>query len=150
MYIPWAIQREQEMCITIAHTKQINGWNKMISLSNWSARVLNEALGFAAIYNMQLGTAKQLSWLKKIMSHLILGSHNASEAKFPYQFHTCTTNNQGRFLADDWSLPISTDAKDIGNCDSYDLQFLNMELRNTLDKSCFCVTIIKISIPFLQ
>lgn len=32
------------------------------------------------------------------------------------------------------SLAISTDAKYIGNCDSYDLQFINMELRNTLDK----------------
>lgn len=45
------------------------------------------------------------------------------------------------------SWAVIPDTKGIGISDSYELQFLN---RNTLDKFCFCVTIIKISIPFLQ
>lgn len=48
------------------------------------------------------------------------------------------------------SLAVNPDTKGIVNCDSDDLQFLNLELRKTLDKFCYCVAIIKISIPFLQ
>lgn len=48
------------------------------------------------------------------------------------------------------SLAVNPDTKGIVNCDSDDLQFLNLELRKTLDKFCYCVAIIKTSIPFLQ
>lgn len=48
------------------------------------------------------------------------------------------------------SSAVIPDTKGIGNCDSYNLQFLNLELRNTLDKFCYRVTMMKTSIPFLQ
>lgn len=112
---------------------------------------MNEALGLAAIHNMKLGTAKQLSWLKKksepshtgIPDFRMLEMQNSPPSfipalQIPRQVSSRKLQRTGN----------QRDAKDIGNCDSYDLQFLNMELRNTLDK--FCVTIIKISIPSLQ